>query len=232
LQQGLVGFTGAGIEIRIAQLFGVLQAPGRLLRDRGNLVVHVENLALVHAQRLDAVLVGVGVDRFLEGLAQNVLTALGVGDQAIHGQHQIVGDKGVGRGEEAKAALDDQALVVGQAGLALPQSDVRIHVHFLRHPVVGATIQVLLPGPVVLEGHQLVEVGAAVDHALVVHWTFTRLAAEAWLMYRFSDCAWSIHFWRRLAASTIQRGSTSKGGGEQAPSGRPDTRSMFCTDPS
>ncbi|MNE32233.1 hypothetical protein D3C80_1258340 [compost metagenome] len=35
--------------------------------------------------------------------------------------------------------------------------------------MVGATVQVLLPGPVVLERHQLVEVGAAVDHALFVN---------------------------------------------------------------
>ncbi|MNG08853.1 hypothetical protein D3C84_922400 [compost metagenome] len=39
----------------------------------------------------------------------------------------------------------------------------------MRHPVVCATVQVLLPGPVVLEWHELVEVGAAVDHALFVN---------------------------------------------------------------
>ncbi|MCY1443754.1 hypothetical protein D9M71_601850 [compost metagenome] len=35
--------------------------------------------------------------------------------------------------------------------------------------MVGAAVQVLLPGPVVLERYQLVEVGAAVDHALFVN---------------------------------------------------------------
>ncbi|MNR08000.1 hypothetical protein D3C85_1241350 [compost metagenome] len=34
--------------------------------------------------------------------------------------------------------------------------------------MVCAAVQVLLPGPVVLEGYELVEVGAAVDHALGV----------------------------------------------------------------
>src|SRR5690606_39028378 len=92
-----------------------------------------------------------------------------VGDQAVDGEHQVVGHQGVGGGEEAEAALDDAPFVLGEAVLALPQGDVRIHVDFLRHPVVGAAVQVLLPGPVVLEGHQLVEVGAAVDHALFVH---------------------------------------------------------------
>jgi hypothetical protein len=34
--------------------------------------------------------------------------------------------------------------------------------------VVGAGVQILLPGPVVLEGDELIEVGMAVDDALVV----------------------------------------------------------------
>ena len=45
--------------------------------------------------------------------------------------------------------------------------DVARHVDFLRHPVVGAGGEVLLPGPLVLERHQLVDVGLAVDDALV-----------------------------------------------------------------
>src|SRR5690606_5362413 len=81
--------------------------------------------------------------------------------------HQVVGHQAVGGGEEAQRTLDDAALVLGEAVLALPQSDVGVHVHFLRHPVVGATVQILLPGPVVLEGYELVEVGAGVDHLLV-----------------------------------------------------------------
>ena len=130
-------------------------------------MVHVEDLAFIHAQRLDAVLIGVGVDRLFEGLTQDVLAALGVGDQAVHGQHQVVGDQTVGGGEEAEVALDDAALVFGQAVCALPQGDVGGHVDLLRHPVVGTTVEVLLPGPFVLERHQLVEVGAGVDHLLV-----------------------------------------------------------------
>src|SRR5690606_7042211 len=81
--------------------------------------------------------------------------------------HQVVGHQAVGGGEEAQRTLDDAALVLGKAVLALPQGDVGVHVYFLRHPVVGATIQILLPGPVVLEGYELVEVGTGVDHLLV-----------------------------------------------------------------
>ncbi len=109
-----------------------------------------------------------GVDRLFERLAQDVLAAFRVGDQAVHGQDQVVGNQGVGGGEEAQVAHHDAALVVGQAFRVFPEGDVGGHVDFLRHPVVCAAVQVLLPGPVVFEWHELVEVGAAVDHALFI----------------------------------------------------------------
>lgn len=92
-QQLFVGVDGAGFELRIGDRTGVFQAPGCLFGDRRDLVVHVEDLAFIHGQRFDAVLVGVGVDRFFEGLAQDVLAALRVGDQAVHGQYQVVGNQ-------------------------------------------------------------------------------------------------------------------------------------------
>ena len=70
--------------------------------------------------------------------------------------------------KKPEVALDEAALVFGQAVRVLPQLDVALHVDFLRHPVVGAAGQVLVPGPLVLERHQLVDVGLAVDDALVV----------------------------------------------------------------
>src|SRR6185437_6907099 len=63
---------------------------------------------------------------------------------------------------------DDAPLVLGQAGRVFPQADVAAHVDFLRHPVVGAGGEIFLPGPLVLEGHQLVDVGLGVDDALVL----------------------------------------------------------------
>ena len=74
----------------------------------------------------------------------------------------------VGGDEEAEVALDDQPLVVGQAVRVLPQLDVALHVDLLRHPVVGAAGEVLVPRPPVLERHELVDVGRAVDDALVL----------------------------------------------------------------
>ena len=109
------------------------------------------------------------MDGFFKRLAQNVLAALGVGDQAVNGQYQVVGNQRIGGGEEAQVALDDAALVFGEAVVALPQGDVGSHVDLLRHPVVGAAVEVLLPGPFVFKWHQLVEVGAAIDHLLGVY---------------------------------------------------------------
>jgi hypothetical protein len=39
----------------------------------------------------------------------------------------------------------------------------------LRHPVVGASIQIFLPGPFVLKRHQLIDIGAAIDDFLFVN---------------------------------------------------------------
>ena len=135
---------------------------------RGHFAVHVEHFGLVHAEGFDDVLVGVGVQGFFEGLAQQVLAALRVGDVAVDGQHQVVGDQRVGAGEKAQRALDDQPLVVRKRRGVLPLGDVGRHVDLVRHPVVGAAGDVLFPGPAVLERHELVEVGLAVDDFLVV----------------------------------------------------------------
>ena len=68
--------------------------------------------------------------------------------------------------KKSQIALDQPALVVGQPVRVLPQRDVARHVHFLRHPVIGAGRQILFPGPLVLERDQLVDVGPAVDDRL------------------------------------------------------------------
>ena len=104
----------------------------------------------------------------LESLPQQVLAAFRIGDEAVYRQYQVVGDQRVGGGKEAQAALNDGALVLGEAILAFPQRDVGGHIDFLRHPVVSAAIEIFLPCPVVLERHQLVQVGAAVDHGLLI----------------------------------------------------------------
>lgn len=49
-QQLLVRFDRAGVEGRVGDGAGVLEAPGGLFRDAGYFVVHVEDFAFIHAQ--------------------------------------------------------------------------------------------------------------------------------------------------------------------------------------
>ena len=167
LQELLVGLRRAGLERRIGQRVDERDQELVLVADARDLVIGVEHLALVEPQALDDVLVGVGVDRLLERLAQQVLPALRRGDVAVGAEHDVVRRQRVGGDEEAEVALDEAPLVLGQPVGVLPQRDVAAHLDFLRHPVIGAGGEVLLPRPLVLERHQLVDVGLAVDDALV-----------------------------------------------------------------
>ncbi len=168
LQQLLVVLRRARGERRIGERVDEGDEELVLVPDRLHLVIGVEHLALVQAEALHDVLVGVGVDGLLEGLAQQILTALRRRDVAVGAQHDVVRRQRVRGDEEAEVALDDPTLVVGEPVRVLPQGDVAGHVHFLRHPVVRAARQVLLPRPLVLERHELVDVGLSVDDALVL----------------------------------------------------------------
>ena len=44
------------------------------------------------------------MDGFLEGLSQQILAALGVGDQAVDGQYQVVSHQRIRRGEIPQVA--------------------------------------------------------------------------------------------------------------------------------
>jgi hypothetical protein len=129
----------------------VLQRPGRLVGDRWHLAVHVEQLALVEAKAFHDVLEGVGMDRLLERLPQQILPAFRVGQVPIDGEHDVVRHQALGRREEAEIALDHAPLVLGQAVARFPQRDVGLHGNLGRHPVIVAAGQVFLPGPAVFE---------------------------------------------------------------------------------
>lgn len=166
-QQLLIVLGRAGLERRIGQRVDERDQELVLVADRRHLVVRIEDLGLVQAQRFHDVLIRVRVDRLFKRLAQQVLAAFRRGDLAVGAQHDVVGGQRVGRHEKAQVALDDAALVFGQTVRVFPQGDVARHVDFLRHPVVRAAGEVLFPRPLVLERHQLVDVGGAVDDALV-----------------------------------------------------------------
>ena len=70
-------------------------------------MVHVENLAFVHSQRFNTVLIGVRMDRVFKGLSQNVLTAFRIGDQPVDRQDLVVCDERISGREKAKIAFDD-----------------------------------------------------------------------------------------------------------------------------
>ena len=167
LQESLVSLVRAGLERWVGQHVDVRQQEFVLRLDAADLVIGVEDFALVEAQAFHDVLVGVSVDGLLERLAQQILAAFRRGDLAIGAEHDVVGGQTIGGDEETQVALDDVALVLGQPVGVFPCRDVAVHVHFLRHPVVRAGGDVLFPGPLVLEWHQLIHVGLGVDDQLV-----------------------------------------------------------------
>ena len=167
LQQLLVVLGRASLERRIGQRVDERDQELVLVADRLHFVVRVEDLGLVQAQRFNDVLIGVRVDRLFKRLAQQVLAAFRRGDLAIRAEHDVVGGQRIGSDEETEVALDDAALVVGQAVRILPQRYVARHLDFLRHPVVSTGGEIFFPGPFVFERHQLVDVCLAVDDALV-----------------------------------------------------------------
>jgi len=107
------------------------------------------------------------MNSFFEGLAQQKLPALGRTDVTVGAQHDVVGGQRISCDKKAEIALDQSPLIVGEAARRFPERDIAAHVDFLRHPVIGAGGQILFPGPLVLKGHQLIDVGATVDDALV-----------------------------------------------------------------
>ncbi len=169
LQQRLVALGRAGGEVRVGQRVDKRDQELVLVANRSDLVVGVEYLALLKPEGLDDVLIRMRVNRFFERLPQQKLAALRRGDVAIRAEHDVIGGERIRGDEESQIALDQPALVIGQPVRVLPQRDVARHVHFLRHPVIGAGRQVLFPGPFVFERDELIDVGAAVDDPLVGH---------------------------------------------------------------
>jgi hypothetical protein len=167
LQELLVGLRRAGAERGIRERIDERDQELVLVAYARDLVVGVEHLALVEPQALDDVLVGVGVYRLLERLAQQVLPALRRGDVAVGAEHDVVRGERVGGDEKSEIALHEPPLVLGESQRVLPQLDVAAHLDFLRHPVIRAGGEILFPGPLVLERHELVDVGRPVDDALV-----------------------------------------------------------------
>ncbi len=164
-----------GFEVRIEKVLRQVELEGILVMDARDLAVHVEDFALVEAERFHDVLIGVRMERLFESLAQQVLARFGVREVLVHREHEVVRDERVRRREEAEVALDDATFVFAQL-IGLPELDVASHGDFLRHPMVRASVEVVLPRPLVLDRDELVEVGAAVDELFLIDLDARRLA--------------------------------------------------------
>jgi len=168
LEELLKTFGGVGGKALLHDGGGEGHLEGILVVNGIDLVVHVEDLTLIKRKALDDVLEGVGMDRLLEGLAEHVLTGLGIGDMLEDRKHDVIPDKALSGAEEAEIPHDDLALVCREL-IGLPEFDVALHRDLIRHPVVGAALGVVIPGPGVLQGHQLVDINLfAVDQTFLI----------------------------------------------------------------
>ena len=136
--------------------------------DRVDLVVHVEDLALIEGERFDNVVERVGVDRLFKRLTEEILPDFGIGDVFENGQDDVVTHKAFGGTEEAEVSHDHE-FFIGAECVGFPKFDVFSHGNFCRHPVVSTAVEVVFPGPVVFEGHELVDINfIAVDKPFLI----------------------------------------------------------------
>ncbi len=159
--------------------------------------VHIVYFCLIQTQGFHTVLVRMGMQGFLKGLSQQVLPAFGIGNVTVYGEDEIISHQGIGWGEESQVTFDNDAFVAGQPLRIFPQSNIGIHIDFLWHPVIGAAIQVFLPGPFVFERYELIEIGPAVDHLLVIN--TDPLSAE----FYFFESGYAWLHWISLARSSV-----------------------------
>jgi hypothetical protein len=154
--------------MRVIEIACVGERPRRLVGDRGNLAIHVEELAYVQAEAFHDVLESVGVHRLIESLAQQILPALWIGEMAVDCEHDIVGDEALGGGKEAEVALHHAPLVFPQAVARFPERDVGLHRDLRRRPMVVASGKIFLPCPAIFRRQEMVHVRASVDHLLFI----------------------------------------------------------------
>ena len=98
----------------------------------------------------------IGVYCFLEGLAQQVLPALRVGDVLVYDEDDVVGGQTFGGGEKPHVPHHQATLVRGKRVRAAPHLDVLLHVDFFWRPVVGHAVFVMFARPLVTHRQNLV----------------------------------------------------------------------------
>ena len=127
--------------------------------------VAVVDVQLFEVEGFDAVLVGPGMQGLLEYLTCLVDLQLGRTHLFHHRQADVAHREDVCRGQVGEHVLEHVALGMGEG--------VVVVVQILRHrdlewrPVIAVGIEEEFPRPRILERHELVDVGLAVDDALV-----------------------------------------------------------------
>ena len=102
---GEIGSEDVFGELHLKLIFGV---------DRVDLVIHVEDFAVIEGERFDNVEKGVSVDRLLKSLAQEILARFWIGDVAENGEDNVVADEALRCGEKSEVAHDDAPLIGGE----------------------------------------------------------------------------------------------------------------------
>src|SRR5690606_28147118 len=176
--------------VRVAQVHigahgGIQPAVGQLdfAVDLGHHPVAVVDFALVQIEGFDAVLVGPGVQGFFVYLAGLVDLQFRGAHFFHHGQADVAHGQDVRGGQVGQYVFVHVLLRRGQAVVVVV--DVLGHVDVQRGPVVFVGVHEVFPGPGVLEGCQLVDVGFAVDDAFVVYVHRRRAGAGRRLVFGF-----------------------------------------------
>ena len=122
---------------------------------------------------------------FFKCLTQQVLTTLGIGNMTENRKHQVVTNKAFSSRKEPKVTHDDHTFIIGKL-IRLPDFNILGHRYFCGHPVVSTPIEIVFPGPMVLQWHQLVNIDLiAVNQAFVPSVNATGiLLHQTWFIWR------------------------------------------------
>jgi hypothetical protein len=106
--------------------------------DRVDLVVHVEDLALVEGERFNDVVERMGVDRLFKRLAEQILPHFRVGDVFEDREHDVVADEALSGAEESQSCAYDPFFICAElfafhSSMSFPIG-TSVGIQWLAHP--------------------------------------------------------------------------------------------------
>src|SRR3989338_1582614 len=93
-----------------------------------------------------------------ERLAQEILPAFRIINPFVNDENDIVSDQGFGCRKKAKITFDDMAFGFAECLGVFPLLDIALHRNLRRHPMIGATVEIKMPGPFIFKRHQLIHI--------------------------------------------------------------------------